>query len=87
MLGRPAEIQGPATAIETPRGQHRLALPDIVPLAASPADWRTPASLAALITPGRPAPLTSSCEPAPAVPDGPGRHVAHFTTAEDGDAS
>ncbi|MEU0663699.1 transposase family protein [Streptomyces lavendulocolor] len=65
----------------------QLALPDVVPLAAPPADWRTPASLAALITPARPAPRPPGRDSASAVPDGLGRHAAPSTTDEDGDAS
>ncbi|MCX5318057.1 Mu transposase C-terminal domain-containing protein [Streptomyces sp. NBC_00154] len=55
----------------------KLALPDLIPPAAPPADWRTPPSLAPWTTPGRPAPVPS--EPAP---DGPAAQ-----TDEDGDAS
>ncbi|MFF0449985.1 hypothetical protein ACFYT4_26875 [Streptomyces sp. NPDC004609] len=47
----------------------KLVLPDLIPPAAPPADWRTPASLAALTTPGRPIPLPSGHDSAPA-PDG-----------------
>ncbi|MFJ4839317.1 hypothetical protein [Streptomyces sp. NPDC088746] len=36
-----------------------LALPDLIPPAAPLTGWRTPASLTALTTPGRPAPLPS----------------------------
>ncbi|WUX04444.1 hypothetical protein OG275_00035 [Streptomyces niveus] len=64
----------------------QLALPDVIPPAAPPADWRTPASLAALTTPGRPRPLPSGRDCAPAVPDGPSRQAAPSTTDEDGDA-
>ncbi|MBW8093507.1 Mu transposase C-terminal domain-containing protein [Streptomyces hygroscopicus] len=57
-----------------------LALPDLIPPAAPPADWRTPPSLATRTAPGRPAPL-----PSRSVPDGsPGRAA---DPAEDGDAS
>ncbi|MFE9743159.1 Mu transposase C-terminal domain-containing protein [Streptomyces sp. NPDC006477] len=65
----------------------QLALPDVIPPAAPPADWRTPASLAALTTQGRPAPLPSGRESAPAVSDGPAGRAVPFTTDEDGDAS
>ncbi|MBX7466524.1 Mu transposase C-terminal domain-containing protein [Streptomyces sp. MAG02] len=65
----------------------QLALPDVIPPAAPPADWRTPASLAALTTAARPAPLPSSRDSAPAVPDGPAERAAPSTTDEDGDAS
>ncbi|WP_277347794.1 MULTISPECIES: transposase family protein [unclassified Streptomyces] len=58
----------------------QLALPDLIPPAAPPADWRTPPSLATRTTPGRPAPVLS--EPAA---DGPPEPTAE--TAEDGDAS
>ncbi|MGW4078471.1 transposase [Streptomyces asiaticus] len=58
----------------------KLALPDLIPPAAPPADWRTPPSLATRTAPGRPAPLPS--EP---VPDGPPARAAD--PAEDGDAS
>nr|WP_244502251.1 Mu transposase C-terminal domain-containing protein [Streptomyces oceani] len=57
-----------------------LALPDVIPPAAPPADWRTPPSLATRTTPGRPSPVLS--EPAA---DGPPAPTAQ--TAEDGDAS
>ncbi|MFF1459652.1 Mu transposase C-terminal domain-containing protein [Streptomyces sp. NPDC058330] len=65
----------------------QLALPDVIPPAAPPADWRTPASLAALATAGRPAPLPSSRDSAPAVPDGPAGRGAPSTPDEDGDPS
>ncbi|GKQ36236.1 hypothetical protein ALMP_27790 [Streptomyces sp. A012304] len=58
----------------------QLALPDLIPPAAPPADWRTPASLATRTRPARPAPVP----PAPAF-DGPPAPTA--PTAEDGDAS
>jgi putative transposase len=61
----------------------QLALPDVIPPAAPPADWRTPASLAALTTQGRPAPAPSGRESAPAVPDGPAGRAVPFTTDED----
>ncbi|MEU7723079.1 Mu transposase C-terminal domain-containing protein [Streptomyces tibetensis] len=57
----------------------KLALPDLIPPAAPPADWRTPPSLAARTAPGRPAPL-----PAEPAPDGPLEPTAQ--NAEDGDA-
>ncbi|MBT2429628.1 DDE-type integrase/transposase/recombinase [Streptomyces sp. ISL-112] len=65
----------------------QLALPDVIPPAAPPADWRTPASLAALTTPGRPAPLPSGRDSAPIAPDGPDGRAVPLTTDEDGDAS
>jgi putative transposase len=65
----------------------QLALPDVIPPAAPPADWRTPLSLAVLTTSGRPAPAPSGRESAPAVPDGPAGRAAPSTTDEDGDAS
>ncbi|MCX4704340.1 hypothetical protein [Streptomyces sp. NBC_01373] len=55
-----------------------LALADLIPPAAPPADWRTPPSLAAWTAPDRPVP------PQP-VPDGPPARAAD--PAEDGDAS
>ncbi|MFE9016337.1 Mu transposase C-terminal domain-containing protein [Streptomyces cyaneofuscatus] len=57
----------------------QLALPDLIPPAAPPADWRTPPSLAARSMPGRLVPAPS--EPAPS---GPTARAAD--TAEDGDA-
>ncbi|CAM5565531.1 hypothetical protein SVIOM74S_08736 [Streptomyces violarus] len=57
-----------------------LALPDLIPPAAPPADWRTPPSPATRTTPDRPVPL----QPEP-VPDGPPGQAAD--PAEDGDAS
>lgn len=63
-----------------------LALPDLIPPAAPPVGWRTPASLAALTTPGRPAPVLPGGDPTPAL-DGPGGRAARLTTDEDGDAS
>jgi putative transposase len=56
-----------------------LALPDLIPPAAPPADWRTPPSLTTRTAPGRPAPLPS--EP------GPGRLSGQTADpAENGDA-
>lgn len=63
-----------------------LAMPDLIPPAAPPAGWRTPASLAALTTPGRPAPVLPGRDSTPA-PDGLGGRAARLTTDEDGDAS
>ncbi|MEU6966052.1 hypothetical protein [Streptomyces chrestomyceticus] len=40
-----------------------LAMPDLIPPAAHPADWRTPPSLVTRTAPGRPAPVPP--EPAP----------------------
>ncbi|MFI2025360.1 Mu transposase C-terminal domain-containing protein [Streptomyces olivaceoviridis] len=57
-----------------------LALPDLIPPAAPPADWRTPPSLVTRTAPGRPAPL-----PAEPAADGPPGRAAD--PAEDGDAS
>ncbi|GAA3386772.1 Mu transposase C-terminal domain-containing protein [Streptomyces roseoviridis] len=64
----------------------KLALPDLIPPAAPPADWRTPASLAALTTPGPPVRYPYGHDGASA-PDGPGGRAAPPTTDEDGDAS
>lgn len=66
----------------------QLAMPDLIPPAAPPADWRTPASLAALTTPGphSPVPHPSGRDGACA-PDGPGGRAAPPITDEDGDAS
>jgi len=63
-----------------------LALPDLIPLAAPPAGWRTPASLAALTTPSLPAPFPSGSDEASA-PDRRDGRAARPTTDEDGDAS
>ncbi|MBH1935814.1 DDE-type integrase/transposase/recombinase [Streptomyces sp. AV19] len=68
-------------------GLSQLALPDVIPPAAPPADWRTPASLAALTTPSRPAPPPSSRDSTATAPDSPDRRAARPTTDEDGDAS
>ncbi|GHH27204.1 transposase family protein [Streptomyces lanatus] len=57
-----------------------LAMPDLIPPAAPPADWRTPPSLVTRTAPGRPPPVPS--EPAPRRPPGPAEQ-----TTEDGDAS
>lgn len=67
-------------------GLAQLALPDLIPHAAPPADWRTPASLAALTTPGPPVRYPYGRDGAFA-PDGPGGRAAPPTTDEDGDAS
>ncbi|MEY9490978.1 hypothetical protein RKD26_006857 [Streptomyces calvus] len=64
----------------------QLAMPDLIPPAAPPADWRTPASLAALTTPGPPVRYPSGRDGASAS-DGPGGRAAPPTTDEDGDAS
>ncbi|MET7534132.1 hypothetical protein ABZS91_31300 [Streptomyces goshikiensis] len=57
----------------------QLALPDLIPPAAPPADWRTPPYLVTRTAPGRPAPVPS--EPAPGrVPESTAQ------TTEDGDA-
>ncbi|MFE3220860.1 Mu transposase C-terminal domain-containing protein [Streptomyces antimycoticus] len=68
-------------------GLSQLALPDVIPPAAPPADWRTPASLAALTTPSRPAPPPSSRDVTATAPDSQDRRAARPTTDEDGDAS
>ncbi|MFE0678662.1 Mu transposase C-terminal domain-containing protein [Streptomyces sp. NPDC058867] len=93
----PATTAGPARrlgALTSTQADHELtavehtdtsnlALPDLIPPAAAPpADWRTPASLAALTTPGRTVPAPSGRDAACA-PDSPGVPV---TTDEDGDA-
>nr|WP_240003266.1 Mu transposase C-terminal domain-containing protein [Streptomyces cinnamoneus] len=57
-----------------------LAMPDLIPPAAPPADWRTPPSLVTRTAPGRPAPVPS--EPAPGRVPG-----STAQTTEDGDAS
>ncbi|MCF3137556.1 Mu transposase C-terminal domain-containing protein, partial [Streptomyces olivochromogenes] len=64
-------------------GLSQLSLPDLIPPVAPPVGWRTPASLAALTTPGRPAPLPSGRDGASAA-DG---RAADPTTDEDGGAS
>lgn len=65
----------------------QLALPDAIPLAAPPAGWRTPASLAALTMPAHPVPLPSGRDSAPAASGGPDGRAAPPATDEDGDAS
>ncbi|MFE5098073.1 Mu transposase C-terminal domain-containing protein [Streptomyces sp. NPDC056638] len=72
-----------AQATDTDLSQ--LSLPDLIPPAVPPAGWRTPASLAALTTPGRPAPAPSGRDGASA-PDGTDGRPAPPTTDEDGDA-
>uniref|UniRef100_UPI003F4BC111 Mu transposase C-terminal domain-containing protein n=1 Tax=Streptomyces microflavus TaxID=1919 RepID=UPI003F4BC111 len=62
-----------------------LALPDLIPPAAPPAGWRTPASLAALTTPGQAAPLPSGSDEV-TVSDRRDGRAARPTTDEDGDA-
>ncbi|MFD7056866.1 Mu transposase C-terminal domain-containing protein [Streptomyces mirabilis] len=63
----------------------QLSLPDLIPPAAPPAGWRTPASLAALTTPGRPAPDPPGHAPDPV----PGTHGSSASPAahptDDGD--
>ncbi len=61
----------------------KLALPDLIPPTEPPADWRTPASLAALTTPDAPARYPHRRDGASA-PDG---RDGQATTDEDGDAS
>ncbi|WP_406500778.1 Mu transposase C-terminal domain-containing protein [Streptomyces sp. NBC_00846] len=73
-----------ARATDTELSQ--LSLPDLIPPAAPPAGWRTPASLAALTTPGQPAPVPAGSDGVSA-PDGLDGRVARPTTDEDGDAS
>ncbi|WP_399428260.1 Mu transposase C-terminal domain-containing protein [Streptomyces sp. WAC 06783] len=63
-----------------------LAMPDLIPLAAPPAGWRTPASLAALTTPGPPVRYPYGRDGASA-PDGRDRRAAPPTPDEDGDSS
>ncbi|MFC9810237.1 Mu transposase C-terminal domain-containing protein [Streptomyces griseoaurantiacus] len=58
----------------------QLAMPDLIPPAAPPADWRTPPSLVTRNAPGRPAPVPA--EPAPGRPPG-----STAQTTEHGDAS
>ncbi|MFE6692037.1 Mu transposase C-terminal domain-containing protein [Streptomyces sp. NPDC057743] len=60
-----------------------LALPDLIPPAAPPADWRTPPSLATRTVSGRPVPAPCG----PHSTDGPNRQATPPTTDEDGDAS
>ncbi|WP_405953027.1 Mu transposase C-terminal domain-containing protein [Streptomyces prunicolor] len=62
-----------------------LALRDLIPPAAPPAGWRTPASLAVLTTPGLPAPVPSGRDSDSAQP-GPDGRTVQPTTDEDGDA-
>ncbi|WFB88303.1 MULTISPECIES: Mu transposase C-terminal domain-containing protein [Streptomyces] len=64
----------------------QLAMPDLIPHAAPPADWRTPASLAALTTPGPPVRYPYGRDGASA-PDGRDGRAAPPTTDEDGDTS
>ncbi|MCZ4100991.1 MULTISPECIES: Mu transposase C-terminal domain-containing protein [unclassified Streptomyces] len=54
----------------------QLALPDLIPPAAPPLDWRTPPSLATRAAPGLPAATTTDPDPAP---DGPPAHPPHRT--------
>ncbi|MGW2827173.1 Mu transposase C-terminal domain-containing protein [Streptomyces sp. NPDC001443] len=61
-----------------------LALRDLVPPAAPPAGWRTPASLAALTTPGLPVPVPSGRDSALVQP-GPDGQTAQPTADEEGD--
>ncbi len=68
-------------------GLSQLALPDVVPPAEPPADWCTPASLAALTTPARSAPCPSGRDSTAPAPDSPDGRAAPATTDEDGDAS
>ncbi|MEU1569224.1 hypothetical protein ABZ504_54835 [Streptomyces mirabilis] len=60
-----------------------LVLRDLIPPAAPPAGWRTPASLAALTTPGVAAPVPSGRDSASAQP-GPDGRTAQAATDEDG---
>ncbi|MFJ1878672.1 Mu transposase C-terminal domain-containing protein [Streptomyces sp. KS_5] len=62
-----------------------LALRDLIPPAAPPAGWRTPASLAALTTADLPAPVPSGRDSASAQ-CGPDGRTAQPTPDEDGDA-
>ncbi|WP_443070715.1 Mu transposase C-terminal domain-containing protein [Streptomyces sp. NBC_01601] len=64
----------------------QLAMPDLIPHAAPPTDWRTPASLAALTTPGPPIRYPHGRDGASA-PDVRDERAARPTTDEDGDAS
>ncbi len=63
-------------------GLSDLALPDLIPPAAPPAGWRTPAALAALTTPGLPAPVPSGRDSA----SGPDGRTAQPAPDDDGDA-
>ncbi|MER6085476.1 Mu transposase C-terminal domain-containing protein [Streptomyces sp. NPDC001833] len=64
----------------------QLAMPDLIAPAAPPADWRTPASLAVLTTPGPRVPHPSGRDGAFA-PDGRDGRAAPPTIDEDQDAS
>ncbi|MFD4976898.1 Mu transposase C-terminal domain-containing protein, partial [Streptomyces sp. NPDC058424] len=67
-----------------------LALPDLIPPAAPPAEWRTPPSLATRTAPSRPAPIPSDPAPIPsdlAPGEPPELPEPPAQTAEDGDAS
>nr|WP_245727838.1 Mu transposase C-terminal domain-containing protein [Streptomyces vietnamensis] len=70
----------------------RLALPDLIPPAAPPAGWRTPASLAALTGPGRPGSASRTQNGSPpassgaSVPEAPHGQTAPVP-ADDADAS
>ncbi|WP_285509490.1 hypothetical protein [Streptomyces sp. NBRC 13847] len=83
LTGAQAEAELAQTA-DTDLAQ--LAMPDLIPPAAPPADWRTPASLAALTTPGPPVPHPPGRDGASAS-DGRDGRAALPTTDEDGDAS
>jgi putative transposase len=74
-------------ALSAGTGLSQLALPDVIPPAAPPADWRTPASLLALTTPSRPAPLPAGPDCVPTVPHGPHGRPTPPTTDEDAEAS
>ncbi|MET7694971.1 Mu transposase C-terminal domain-containing protein [Streptomyces sp. NPDC005483] len=85
----PAQRLGALTSVqaehELAAAEHtdasKLALPDLIPHAAPPADWRTPPSLTARTTPGRPAPALPE-----AAPDTPPPRVAAPDARDDGDA-
>ncbi|MFF7724900.1 Mu transposase C-terminal domain-containing protein [Streptomyces luteogriseus] len=86
---RPAQRLGALTSVqaehELAAAEHadaaKLALPDLIPPAAPPADWRTPPSLTARTTLGRPAPA-----PPEAAPGNPPSRVAAADARDDGDA-
>ncbi|MFE2972772.1 Mu transposase C-terminal domain-containing protein [Streptomyces sp. NPDC059340] len=86
-LGTLTTVQADAELAQaTDTDLSQLSLPDLIPPAAPPAGWRIPASLAALTTPGRPAPDPPGHAPDP-VPgtDGSSASPAVHPT-DDGDA-
>ncbi|EPD54441.1 hypothetical protein HMPREF1211_08563 [Streptomyces sp. HGB0020] len=85
LLGALTTAQAEAELAETAgTGLSQLAMPDVIPPTAPPADWRTPASLAALTTP---TPRPSGRDVTATAPDPPHGRVTPPTIDKDGDAS